>query len=171
MKFRCCVALVFAGLAPLGTTSAGVIYDDPTFDGMLNRSTLVVVARVSEVVDSNGDRIATARVRDVWKGISSKKVRYRAAGMGEDISGATKGENVVLFLKTLPGLDIMVISDRGYGRYGIFGSDEGPLVLLTFEPRPGTLSLVTVKMPGGQEAQAVPLRALRDYVVSKQRQH
>jgi hypothetical protein len=103
-----------------------------TLRELVDRSDLIVVATVTKVEDGPADllrtlrledprlpgvKVATAQVVEAWKGIAPREVRYVASPTWVcDISGASVGERVVLFLGKSDDSPFLWIAHTGRGR-------------------------------------------------------
>lgn len=128
------VVVVIAGACFTAAAKAEV--RDIAFTELAMESDLIVVAKVSKVEDAPTDlkaaaedegvatlKVATAEVIETWKGEPVREVRYFASSTWMcDLTGAEKGERVVLFLEKRNFMRrneprLMSIAHAGRGRW------------------------------------------------------
>jgi hypothetical protein len=151
---RCCQALI----PSLLTTVAVVVLPTPaaarvapmTLKELVGFSDIIVLATVTRVEDGpaglnygehgpdeGADKVATARVLEVWKGNPRPEARYMASRSWVcDTARANVGERVVLFLSRSSVVPFLVIAHSGRGRMPL--RDVGPVTLVIL---PDALSL------------------------------
>ncbi len=115
MRRTLCIALCFLLFAvPRLFAKVGALQLDELVEG----SDLIVLAEVESVTKPLiGERKATARVLEVWKGPPIETVRFIASPTWTcDISEAVEGETVVLFLARGDHPRFYTIAHSGRGR-------------------------------------------------------
>jgi len=113
-----------------------------SFDSLVDKADILVVAKVLRVSGVDGHQVAYARVVELWKGkVEAQEIRFLAEGTWTcDTSSATEGEEALLFLVKpdavsalpFPGRqklvtftddhDVFFIAHSGRGRLPIFKS-------------------------------------------------
>jgi hypothetical protein len=115
MRRTACVALgmLFLAVPRLSAKVAALQLDE-----LVEGSDLIVLAEVESVTKPLiGERKATARVLEVWKGSPIETVRFIASPTWTcDISEAVEGETVVLFLAKGDNPRFYTIAHSGRGR-------------------------------------------------------
>jgi hypothetical protein len=116
------IVLLFLLCLPI---QVGAEVADITLKRLAARSHLIVVARVTTVEDGPAElqpagdeylavKVATAEVIEIWKGPTTREVRYVASPTRYcDIAGARVGEPVVLLLEKRKDSAIMMIAHLG----------------------------------------------------------
>ena len=132
MRYRivqvCMIAVAITLFSAEATLSRSVM---PTLEGLTRTASLIVVAQVENVTEKDGVKVATARVIDVWKGLSAGTVQFRASRSWTcDASTAIPGETVVLFLAADAQTDVMAIAYSGIGRLPVNDADGIQTVML-----------------------------------------
>ena len=122
------VGLAITLFSPEATVSRSVM---PTLEMLTRTANLIVVAQVENVTKKGDVRIATARVIDVWKGRSAGIVQFRASKSWRcDVSEATPGEVVVLFLAGDAQAVVTAIAYSGIGRLPVNKAEGKQTVML-----------------------------------------
>jgi hypothetical protein len=105
-------------LALLTETSALAKVGGISFDELVQRCDIIVVAKVESVTRSiSGNRFAKAKITEVWNGAETVRVEFLASPTWTcDVSEAKKGETVLLFLVKSDESRSYMIAVSGRGR-------------------------------------------------------
>jgi hypothetical protein len=163
---RLCRHMLIAALVSSSIRAGTFFQGDLT--GLANESELVVLGTVREVKGLPGYWLATIDIEEVLKGPMAKAVMLQAGGTADDITSATVGERLLLFLQrgVLGNTEVRQVAWRGRGRMVVTSGDNGLIVRVPAEVRvPATVA--TLKTPIRADGSAdVTLKDLREVVRS-----
>jgi hypothetical protein len=157
--------LLLAALLAPSRLHAGVFYQGDLAD-LAKESQLVVLGEVREVKGlSGGQWLATIQIDEVFKGPAKSTVTIWAGSTVEDVTSASVGERLVLFLQpsSVGDTDVKQVAWRGRGRMVVASEHEELMVRVPATVRlPPTLTPVKepIRADGSALARLTDLRAL-----------
>ena len=132
------------GLSLVAVSRAEANTEPPRLDAMIRESGRIVVAQVDTegIREARGERWATAKVSETWKGEAAKTVEFRASPtFAGDITQALPGEDVLLFLRPIEG-----------GGWEVVASGRGRMPLQTMDGRTYASLYLDVVLPADSQA-------------------
>jgi hypothetical protein len=152
----CAIALLAAAVASAASRS------QQSMAHLAREADLVAVVEVTAAWNDPSElRLATAIVREVWKGVPRQQIQLIAGTYDPcDMSSAVVGEVLLVFLAQRganPGMSILA---KGHGRFELTENDGQMIAFTKGYERWTGLPTVRAKDSAGNEATAVPLQAL-----------
>jgi hypothetical protein len=140
----------------------------PSIPYLTKRATFIGVVEVTDVTDDGPRaRVATARVRELWRGKPADNVRFYASNgaFACDTSSARVGETELVFLEPQSSAEILNIGLFGRGRFPVTREGDD-FVALTRGQEPSCLPTEKVLDENQHESVAVRLVFLKAFVLS-----